>query len=462
MPNSTKRRLGAALCLSCSCIGAAQAQPSDAAPVPAGVTPAASSPGSSVASVPAAADKAAFHWKYSWQDWQGLSFHAAQKTKLDAKISFMPIVDLDELRFGGTLGGRIEVDGAAFDTGLSAFDSGVQLRRARITARGASQLGVPFRYRVDLGYEPGRFTVTQAYVEVPGVRYLGNVKFGQFTPSIGLQTLTSSWDIGFMEPAAPLQALAPSSQPGVQASDTLLDRRATWALGFFAGVTTDGEYGSGVKDFGTLVGRATWLAIDRPEQPGGNRFLHVGLSGSAQFSGSGELQYRSRPESHIAPHVIDTGMLHASRASTLAGELLWIDGPFSAQAELIRSSVSADAAGDLRFYGGYAMVSWYLSGESRPYNRADGVPGRLIPQRNFAFGPHGGWGAFEAGARLSYTDLTDGSVQGGRLTMLMSTLNWYLRPQLKCMFEVGTGRVSGTTSNGNLLLAQLRMGVYFY
>jgi len=30
------------------------------------------------------------------------------------------------------------------------------------------------------------------------------------------------------------------------------------------------------------------------------------------------------------------------------------------------------------------------------------------------------------------------------------------------MFELGAGRVSGTAADGNLLLAQLRMGVYCY
>jgi|APFre7841882724_1041349.scaffolds.fasta_scaffold00174_1 hypothetical protein len=50
----------------------------------------------------------------------------------------------------------------------------------------------------------------------------------------------------------------------------------------------------------------------------------------------------------------------------------------------------------------------------------------------------------------------------GRLLMFMSSLNWILRPQVKLMFELGAGRVSGTAADGNLLLAQLRMGVYCY
>mgnify|MGYP007029189426 CR=1 FL=1 len=72
------------------------------------------------------------------------------------------------------------MDGAAYGTNgsLSGFDDGFELRRARITAKGASILGVPFSYRVDLGYVPGGFTVTQAYIVVPGVRYLGNLQIG--------------------------------------------------------------------------------------------------------------------------------------------------------------------------------------------------------------------------------------------------------------------------------------------
>ncbi len=63
---------------------------------------------------------------------------------------------------------------------------------------------------------------------------------------------------------------------------------------------------------------------------------------------------------------------------------------------------------------------------------------------------------------MSYADLSNGAVQGGRLLMFISSLNWILRPQVRLMFELGAGRVSGTAADGNLLLAQLRMGVYYY
>ncbi len=411
-------------------------------------------------------DDVDFKWDFSWQNWQGLSFYASQPTRIKAKVDAVPLLDLQEMKLAGTIGGRLEVDGAAFSTSdtLSGFDNGFELRRARFTAKGASILALPFSYRVDLGYVPGAFTVTQAYINVSGVRYLGDFQFGQFTPPVGLQMITSSWDIGFMEPAAALQALAPGSQPGAQFHDTFLERRGTWTLGAYAGVGRSGEYGSSSKSFGNLMGRLSWLPVDGTNDtvPAANRYLHLGLSGNLQASPGGSVRYRSRPESYIAPYVIDTGDIEASSARGTGVELLWVNGPFSAQGEFITSQVGSDGDGSLRFFGSYAQASWFLTGESRPYNRSDGTPGRIIPLRNFGFGPDAGWGAIEAAARLSYTDLSDGAVRGGRLTMFMGSLNWTLRPQLKCMFELGAGRVSDTANNGNILLAQLRMGVYFY
>ncbi|MCO5123179.1 MAG: OprO/OprP family phosphate-selective porin [Rhizobacter sp.] len=414
-----------------------------------------------------AGEEQGFKWTYGWEMWHGLDFSASQRTVFESTLSAVPILNFQEVKLAGSIGGRLEVDGAGYATqgSLTGFDDGFDLRRARLTAKGASIFGVGFNYRVDLGYVPGSFTVTQAYIGIPGVRYLGTVEFGQFTPPVGLQVLTSSWDIPFMEPAAPLQAMAPPSQPGVQAYSTFLDKRATWALGAYAGIGRGGDYGSGSKSFANIMGRTTGLVVDDISEghPSANRYLHLGLSTNLQFSSGGEIRYRSRPESYLAPYVIDTGDIDASGAATFDAELLWVKGPFSAQGELIWSRIETTSAGILDFGGVYALASWYLTGESRPYERDRGEPGRLIPLRNFGFGPDAGWGALEAAARVSYTNLSDGTVQGGKLTMLMTSLNWYLRPELKCMFELGTGRVSGAASgNGRMVIGQLRMGVYFY
>ncbi|MBN8507247.1 MAG: hypothetical protein J0L57_01400 [Burkholderiales bacterium] len=407
-------------------------------------------------------------WNAAWTDWRGLSFDSSLPIEARAPDTGSSPFDLDEVRFSGLLGGRLEIDGAAYTTGgsLTGFDDGFDLRRARVTLKGAGKLTLPFGYSVELDYSPGSFNVTEAYLSFPTLLDFGDLQFGQFTPPVGLQTFTSSWDIGFMEPAAPLTALVPQPQPGAQLTGTHGDRRGSWAIGAYVGLRSDGQYGSSGQGVGSTMGRATWLAVDaiEPQRPRENRLLHLGASGVLQFAADGEIRYRSRPESHNAPYVIDTGTIAATRAGTLGLEMLWVDARFSAQGEVMLSRVEDASGQTLRFGGLYAQASWYLTGESRPYDTAQGKPGRLVPRSNFGFGPGAGWGALEAGARVSYTDLEDGSVQGGRLAMLMTTLNWYLRPQLKLAFELGTGRVAGKPldGNGRLVVGQLRLGTYFY
>ena len=70
-------------------------------------------------------------------------------------------------------------------------------------------------------------------------------------------------------------------------------------------------------------------------------------------------------------------------------------------------------------------------------------------------------GAFEVAVRYSFTNLTDGNVQGRRLRMLMTGVNWYLRPQLKWVFDYGFGRVYGGPLDGNMNNFQTRLGVDF-
>jgi hypothetical protein len=115
----------------------------------------------------------------------------------------------------------------------------------------------------------------------------------------------------------------------------------------------------------------------------------------------------------------------------------------------------------LNFYGFYADASWYLTGESRPYDQANGYFKRLVPRRNFDFGRGGAWGTFELAARFSYTDLNDANVFGGRMSLVMGELNWYLHSHVRWMFNAGYGHISGGLHHGDLVLFQSRIGVDF-
>lgn len=418
--------------------------------------------------------KKSFKWQFAWRGWDGLHLEAVQQTPLTNPLDSIGILpaganpfgyfNLEQVKLSGTFGGRVEVDGAAFLTSgnLTGFNDGIQLRRLRLFAGGDCILVLPVSYYIELGYSADQFTLNQANLQFSNLGLLGNLQIGQFQPPMGLDLITSSRDITFMEPAAPLQAIAPGTEAGAQIGQPVFHHRATWALGLFAPGAGGIEYGNASRDFGSVVGRITCLPIyhPAPDQPADNRLLHLGLSANIVYSASDTLRYQSRPESYIAPYVVDTGDITANSAWTVGAEVAWVNGPLSLQGELIQSVVSQEGGGSANLGGFYGYASWYLTGEGRPYDTQAGAFKRLIPRRNFNFG-HGGWGAVELTARFSHTDLTEGSIHGGRLNLLMIGVNWYLTPYVKWMVNYGLGRVTDHPSQGNMNIFQTRIGVDF-
>ena len=114
----------------------------------------------------------------------------------------------------------------------------------------------------------------------------------------------------------------------------------------------------------------------------------------------------------------------------------------------------------MHFGGFYASVGWFLSGESRPYDRTHGTFDRVVPKQNFNFGK-GGWGAWEIVGRYSSVDLSSGNIRGGRLGMFMVGMNWYLHSHVKWRFDYGSGRVTDRSPDGRLNIFQTRLEVDF-
>jgi phosphate-selective porin OprO/OprP len=82
------------------------------------------------------------------------------------------------------------------------------------------------------------------------------------------------------------------------------------------------------------------------------------------------------------------------------------------------------------FSGGYAQASYFLTGERRVYGRRSGSFGRVVPRRSFN-PSKGRWGAFELAARVSYLDLDDADVRGGRQFNTALGVNWYLHAHVR-------------------------------
>jgi phosphate-selective porin OprO/OprP len=414
-----------------------------------------------------------FHWELSWEAWNGIYYDLSQKTLIKDPLAAVReqvqgtnayrIFHLEELKMSGKIGAKLAVDAAAYVTGkeFTDFDNEIEVRRARVYAKGDCILLLPVSYELEIGYVPNEFSIENSYLAFRNIRWIGDLKFGQYQTPMGLDDITSSRDITLMETAAPLEALAPGVNAGIEIGQPVFDQRATWKLGLFTeGVGQD--TGDATKNYGRVISRITALPIYETNTAHSDsaKFLHLGLSANILYSSSSSVRYRSRPESHLAPYVIDTGDMEADRALVVGTEVAWVNGPFSVQGEFLRSWVYQNNGQVPSFGGFYSTVSWFLTGESRPYVLTTGAFGRVIPKRNFDFG-HGGWGAWEIAGRYSCTDLDSRDVHGGSLSMLMTGVNWYLHSHLKWRFEYGFGHVSGRQPEGNLNIFQTRVQIDF-
>ena len=132
-----------------------------------------------------------------------------------------------------------------------------------------------------------------------------------------------------------------------------------------------------------------------------------------------------------------------------------MDGPVYLQAEGSASQVeharrvdsptaSAVDHGSPTFFGMYAQIGYFLTGESRPYNRRFGTYDRVVPHSNFFLvrdraGQAGGsLGAWEVIYRASYVDLNDNGIAGGIATEHTLGLNWFWTPNMKMQFNCTT------------------------
>src|SRR5262249_26876932 len=136
----------------------------------------------------------------------------------------VPTLHLEQLKMSATLGALIEVDAAAYSTtGNLNLNDDIGLRRGRINAQGDCIVILPVSYKIELGYIPHKFNLNEAWIRSEYIDYIGYVKGGVYGPPMGLDMVTSSRDLTFMEPATVLQALAPANEAGIQIGHPVFD-----------------------------------------------------------------------------------------------------------------------------------------------------------------------------------------------------------------------------------------------
>jgi phosphate-selective porin OprO and OprP len=275
------------------------------------------------------------------------------------------------------------------------------------------------------------------YIELTGLPF-GALRVGNFYEQFCLEELTSDNYITLMERSA-VDLFAPGRNPGIMARNTFAESRGTWAFGVFRQDTSPGisqENGAYAE-----TGRITFLPVDENE---GKRLVHVGVAVSHRRPPEKTRSYSLRPSAHLASNLVRTGSFAAERAILVGGEAAWVEGPLSLQGEVGLVTHAAPDTGDgdavdmdPGFLALYLEASYFVTGEHRPYKKADGAFDRVEPNSNYGDGS----GALQLAARVSHADLEDpdNGIAGGTLTDVTLGANWYLNSHTRVMVNYVMG-----------------------
>ncbi len=185
-------------------------------------------------------------------------------------------------------------------------------------------------------------------------------------------------------------------------------------------------------------GRATWA----PGATAGD-VLHLGLSLAHErydnpgTDGVPALRIRPRPAGHLSDNsrltLVDFSAGRDTDVNKWSLEYAQVNGPLSWQGEFSGATFD-DGSQRGKVLAGYGLVSWFVTGESRVYDRKTGRFGRVKDFQHRA-------GAFELALRydqmrgdqhlIGQPDLRDGQTEAWTLGG-----NWYMRPNLRFMLNL--------------------------
>jgi phosphate-selective porin OprO/OprP len=430
---------------------------------------------------------------------------------------YQPWFESQDKSFRFHVGGRIQPDwifGAQGDKnveqgkgGTGPFLEGVNFRRARLEVDGWVSEVVDYFIEFDwsntpfnTGVKPGNITGagtptnTQPFnniLNVPaptdvwaGINYIpviGGIRFGNLKPAIGLDHLTSSRFLDFMERSIGFDTYYNRNngfEPGFMFFNNTEDKRATYQISITK--TCNGPFGfsQGGAPY-DYSGRLTWLPWYEDE---GRHMIHLGLGAKYQgldrSTGTGVANFNDRwllrnVESGLQ-NTVSLAVLNGIDQEMINPEFFMNYGPLSVQAEYIGSRVNgvtsystqvqpgANKIPSTTFYSqtAYIQALYFLTGESRAYgltalHGSGAAPTRVVPFRNYYWVSGNdrslfSSGAWQVGARYCWSTLDDGVIHGGKVNEVTLGLNWFLNPNMKIQwnYDIGHRDITGGTSSG--------------
>lgn len=334
--------------------------------------------------------------------------------------------------------GRIQYDAGFVDSPPGVTDRGLgfgnEVRRARIGAEGSIPGG--FGYKIEVDFANNEVEITDAFLSYKASKSLG-LTLGQQNNFQSMEELSSSRFISFLERAAFTDAFNFERRIGLSATYASGDLIAQGGI-FTDNIEdlADAQDAVGLGDENNAVG-ADGRIVFAPKL--GKTQLHLGASAHWRDNGDTAAfgpatRYRQRPFVHTSnSRFLATPGMRVATETNYGIEAALIRGPLHAVAEAHWLNADTLTPGlSPTFFGGYAEIGWFLTGESRGYK--GGRWDRTRVQRPVG---DGGAGAFQINLRYDHLDLTDGGIVGGRQRGYQASLVWIARDHVRFLLNYG-------------------------
>jgi phosphate-selective porin OprO/OprP len=366
--------------------------------------------------------------------------------------------------------GRIHADFWGFpyhDAAIEALEGGnpqnrLGFRRIRFSFAGALPANMLYKAELDFanGSNPEFKDNYLGWTDLP---LLQTLLLGNQKRPYGLDHLNSSRFNVFVERPFIVEAFNEDARRfGLASYGTSENETWNWRYGVYnsRNIARLGNY---VGDHGSMevAGRlATTFWYD--EASDGRRYGHFAVSGTMAEvdEGSPETRFRSRPEARSSQRWLNTGTLADAASYDLLGlEGVLNFGPVQLVAEAENVWMTLNSGQQVHYYGAYAYVSYFLTGEHMPWRRSRGTLDRVQPHEEFFLVGTSdgktarGKGAWQVAARWSMADFSDvltvpGATPDGVLINSFTLgVNWYWTANAKMQFNWITGRVDDGAGN---------------
>ncbi len=316
----------------------------------------------------------------------------------------------------------------------------------------------PWRYMISANFngldappDSKKFSFIDWNFEIPFGKKGGWFTIGKQKEGVGHEYVAPGTQMMFTERGSGVPSFIRQRNIGVRYSNSIMDHRATYTIGFFNNYW---ETGKSFSDNGSqITARVTYL----PQYKSDRELMHLAVGYRYSDATSGKLSYKAKPEANTAPSFLNTGSIDASSSNTLMLEWIKVNGPVTVMGEYMNNFVNVPGSTNASFNYLQFGAGWFITGENRRYNKQNGNLGKLVPRKNFNFKKNPGPGAFELAVRYTHSDFNDQNIKGGKFGRFTQAFSWYPNAHFRFSIDHANGKLNKNNIIGKADFWQFRV-----